>query len=473
MMLPGTAEVGPAEGPEGGDIHDVVTAPALTRRSRPGSSLAVLLGLVVAALVLPRLIIARPTTALLTLLVLATGVVVLTRLAVALALLVVVSPFESYLDLNVSPLLVKALGLVVFTAYGLRLLAGVERRAPRHAGMVALAAFLLLVLASTTAHPNGGDGLTTTVRYLSFGLLTLTLVSVMRVGGALRLLLGALVVSSTAASVFALQTFVSGASARANGPLDDPNDLAFVLAVSVPLAAALLAGASRWLRVVWLLCIVVLLAGVAFTLSRGAALALVVLLLWAVAQRLVPPAAAVAGAVALAVLVGGVAVSSPELVDRALTEKSRIGDRNVDTRALRWAAAVRMAVDNPLVGTGPSGFRLNYADYASVSRPDDATDVVAHQMYLEMAAELGLPALLAFLTLLGLAFRACRRSAGAPPGRGPPGDGVLALGVFGGLLVACTAALFLTEQYYLPLWMLAAAAFALELRLRDADEARA
>lgn len=430
----------------------------------------VLAGLVVTAVTLPRAIAVQPTAVLVGALVLATGLLVLPRLWLALALLVAVSPFEGYLNLTVSPLVVKALGLVVFTAYGLQLLAGADRRAPRHPGLIVLAAFLLLLLASTTAHPNGGGGLTTAIRYLSFGLLTVTLVNVMRVGGSLRTLLAALVLSSTFASAVALQTFISGASARANGPLDDPNDLAFVLAVSVPLAAALLAGASTVLRLLWGVCIVVLLAGVAFTLSRGAAVALLVLLLWAVAQRLVPPAAALAGAVALAVLVGAVAVSAPELVDRALTEKSRIGGRNVDTRALRWEAALTMTADHPLVGTGPGGFRLNYAAYASRSHPDDATQVVAHQMYLELAAELGVPALLTFLLLLALAFRACRRAApgsDAAVGRAPPGDAALALGVFGGLLVACTAALFLTEQYYLPLWMLVAAAFALEVRARD------
>ncbi len=69
--------------------------------------------------------------------------------------------------------------------------------------------------------------------------------------------------------------------------------------------------------------------------------------------------------------------------------------------------------------------------------------------------------------MLGLSFRACRRVAAAPGPRAPPDTRALALGVQGALIVTCTAALFLTEQYYLPLWALVAASVALELARRD------
>ena len=164
-------------------------------------------------------------------------------------------------------------------------------------------------------------------------------------------------------------------------------------------------------------------------------------------------------------LIGGVAAAAPEVVSRALDEKGFIADRNVDTRQLRWNAAARMAVDAPLLGQGPNGFRANYAAYARAADVDE-TDVVAHQMYLEVGAELGGLGLAAILSLLAVSWRAALRA--QRPG-GPDGDAVLAAGVQGGLLVVIVAALFLTEQYYLPLWLLAGAAMALELRRRDAD----
>lgn len=440
-----------------GDVTGAVRPPVVAVVA--GAALAA------AAVLVPSLVVSQPVTALVVLAILWGGVVVLTRLSLCLAALVAVTPFEDLLALEVSPQVVKLLGLVVYTAYGLRLVGGVDSRAPRHPATGALVVFVLLLLVSTTVHPNGSDGVATTVRYLSFALLAVILMTVLRVGR-LRMLLAALVLASTAAAVVAGGAFLSGAVTRARGPLYDPNDLAFHFAVSVPLALALAAGGrtavERW---GWRACIPVLLAGTALTFSRGALLALGVWLCWATVRGVVRPRALMVGALAVVAVAGGVLLAAPEQVDRAFMEKSRIAGRNIDTRELRWRAAAQMAVDSPVVGQGPSGFRLNYADYDDQSRPDDATDVVAHQMFLEVAAELGLPALVAFVAMLGYAFSAGFSAAT----RGGPDDRLLASGVVGGLLVTCTASLFLTEQYFLPLWLLVAAAVALELRVRDQE----
>lgn len=393
------------------------------------------------------------------------GWLLLLRPAAAVALYVALSPFERYVEVFISPQASKLAGLLVFAGYALRLLLRVERRPARHVGLAAVAALLLVAVASTTLSPNGAEGLATLVRYLSFGLLCAVIVSLARHGRVLERLLQVYVAATTGAALAGLWNFAVVGVPRATGPLDDPNDLAFFLAVGVPLAVALHARDNSRRRLPWLACAAVLVTGTAFTLSRGAGLALAVLVAWALLHRLVRAWVVTVAAAAAFLLIGGVAVAAPEVVSRALQEKGYIADRNVDTRQLRWDAAARMAVDAPLLGQGPSGFRTEYENYARAADVDE-TDVVAHEMYLEVAAEFGGLGLAALLCLLAVAWRAAGR-ARRPDGQGPAGDELLAAGVQGGLLVVLVAALFLTEQYYLPLWLLAGAAMALELR-RDA-----
>ncbi len=174
-------------------------------------------------------------------------------------------------------------------------------------------------------------------------------------GPALRGLLAVLVLASTAASAFALQTFLSrcgGPRGRSAGGPERPG-----LRPRGPRPArggAVGRPAGRRERVAWGAVIVLLVTGVAFTLSRGAAARARCPVLWAAG----PPARAARwrswpAGLALGLVLAAVAVTAPELVERALMQKERVAGRNVDTRALRWAAAAQMTVDSPLAGHGP------------------------------------------------------------------------------------------------------------------------
>ena len=64
-----------------------------------------------------------------------------------------------------------------------------------------------------------------------------------------------------------------------------------------------------------------------------------------------------------------------------------------------WKAAVRMALDNPILGVGPDNFRLIYGRYLGYSRWD--TKVRSNNLYLELAATCGLLGLFAFGLVAG------------------------------------------------------------------------
>ena len=96
-----------------------------------------------------------------------------------------------------------------------------------------------------------------------------------------------------------------------------------------------------------------------------------------------------------------------------------------------------MTLDSPALGLGPAGFRENYQRYQGGRDTTFIGGDVAHEMYLEVSSELGLPALVAFLALFVLAWR------------GSPHEHKASM------VAMVTAALFLTEQYFLPLWLVA------------------
>jgi hypothetical protein len=77
-------------------------------------------------------------------------------------------------------------------------------------------------------------------------------------------------------------------------------------------------------------------------------------------------------------------------------------------------------------------------------------------MYLDVSSELGLPGLAAFLTVVAYGVRGALRARRIPERR-PVAHATLI--AFSGVLVA---ACFLSEQFYLPVWLLVALGVALE-----------
>lgn len=205
----------------------------------------------------------------------------------------------------------------------------------------------------------------------------------------------------------------------------------------------------------------VLAAGAAATFSRGGGLALALAAAWLVARRGVSLRAVAATVSGLAVIGLGAGVFAGPVLDRALAEKTHIAATNVDTRELRWQAAARMLADNPVLGVGPGGFRSEYVA-ASRNAEIDEQSPVAHNIYLEIGAELGLPGLACFLGAVALAFVATERVLRAR------GDRSM-LAVQASLIAALVASTFLSEQYYLPIWSLVAVAIAADLRREESE----
>ena len=368
---------------------------------------------------------------------------------------VALAPVEGYLTAvqpqlgKLAPALLTAVWLAVRTR---------QRRFPRPTPLHAVLALLAVVLAATAAwHSAGPFTAEYTVRWLPFLVVTAVLADVAGREVPLRWLLLAAAAGATVAGAGALVSLVADGQARASGPQPDPNDLAYFLVAAVPLLVAV-----RTRTFATATAGVILVAGAAATFSRGGALGLAAAAGWLLARRVLPWRLVAATAAAVVALgLGTLLVAGPHLA-RAAQEKSFIAASNVDTRELRWQAAARMVTAHPVLGVGPGGFREHYAAESHNAEVDEQTPV-AHNMYLEVAAELGLPGFALFAGVIGVAAVASERTvrrAGPGPRR------TEAVAIQAALLAVLVTSTFLSEQYYLPLWSLAALAVAAELRLR-------
>jgi O-antigen ligase len=115
--------------------------------------------------------------------------------------------------------------------------------------------------------------------------------------------------------------------------------------------------------------------------------------------------------------------------------------------ALFWAA-LRMINDNPIFGVGPLNFKALSTQYTGLSQGN-----IAHNSFLEIAAEFGLPMLAVFLLLIVTTFRtlnAATRLAGTDRGWRIAG---WAEGLRSGLLGFLVAGFFISAQYEKMLWL--------------------
>lgn len=330
-----------------------------------------------------------------------------------------------------------------------------HRRLPSPHPVHLVIALLAVVLLTTSAvHEAEPFTLEYLVRWLPFLVIAVVLADVAAREVPVRALLAATVAGAVVAAAGGLLS-VAGGSLRATGPLEDPNDLAFFLVAALPLLVALPAKGRS--GIVLSLLGAVLVAGTAATFSRGGGIALACALVWLIARRALPVRAVVVTAAVAGVAALVFASTAQAELSRAFQEKSHIAGTNADTRMLRWQAASRMLADNPVLGVGPGGFRQQYAAAGHNAEIDEQTPV-AHNLFLEVAAELGVPGFVLLIGFVAVGFvaseRALRRVA----------DRREAVAVQAGLIAVLVASIFLSEQYYLPLWSLVAIAVAIERR---------
>ncbi len=185
------------------------------------------------------------------------------------------------------------------------------------------------------------------------------------------------------------------------GMLEDNNDFALALAMSVPLLVHL--GTSErsaiLRRGLWAM-IPLTMITVVLTRSRGGTLAMgmmCTILVWRSRNRLM-------GVLLALLAVGAVVALAPSAyMERIKSIKDYRSEGSATGRLKAWAVAGRMIRDNPMTGVGFRRFKMNYLAYEPDPTPDQMRGegtIVAHNSYLQVWAECGTPAFLLYIGLL-------------------------------------------------------------------------
>ena len=391
---------------------------------------------------------ASPAETLIALVALAVVVFLLLRVEAALLVLVAAGALEEAFEVSANPQLTitKVAGAICFASFARYALTS---RRPllldrSHAVVIGI---LLVALASTVQAFDTSVALTTTTRYASFAALYVIVSQFVGAHALQRRIAWVLTLASASAAVIALQSYFSGETVVATLPYANPSDFAFILATTIPLSFWLLGASPRW-RLPLLGAIGLISAATVLSLSRGTIVGLAAGLAWMlfVDRRHVR---LVLGGGLLALLVAVLVIrSDPSRFETALLYKQKVADYNVTTRYDAWSAAAELATERPLLGVGPGNFRFYYNELTD--RPAGTHNLyVAHNAYLDVAAELGVLGLILFLLYLTMIMS--RVTVAARRGYGPPG---YAHAIRVSLVIALVSAVFVSEQYYPPFWLL-------------------
>ena len=190
---------------------------------------------------------------------------------------------------------------------------------------------------------------------------------------------------------------------------ENPNILAGYLDIIICLAFGLFIKAgTKQKRIVLGVLLAAGAACLAMTYARGACLVIAVIF---AAYGMLKDWRVLAACVGVAVLL---LVADPVLYERLTSVFTKV-DTSSEMRLAFWESTVAMIQDHPFLGIGWGAYWMVYPEYDFYLQGADIRIVHAHNMYLNYAAEIGVPGMLAFMWLFfGSLFTALRQKFAAP-----------------------------------------------------------
>lgn len=217
---------------------------------------------------------------------------------------------------------------------------------------------------------------------------------------------------------------------RAIGNLRQPNHLATALLCSMVMAAWLWR-AGRLRPAMAGIAVLAMVFAVALSASRTGALSLSVLLLWALLDRELPRAArwvlALTPAAYLVFWAGLAEYAQWQHAHYYAAERLQASGDISSSRFAIWRNALQLIAQNPWTGVGWGNFNFAWTFTALPDRPVAFFDHT-HNVLLQLAVEIGLPATVLALCLLLVALWRARAALRPAPGAvGSPGRAVFVM----------------------------------------------
>ncbi len=186
------------------------------------------------------------------------------------------------------------------------------------------------------------------------------------------------------------------------GALDN-NGVAMIMAMGIPLMYAVgISVRPLWMKLACAGLGVLLVHSIMLAYSRGAMLSAAVVGAWILWRHRPRYQAFILAPVILLVVL---MMAGPAVRDRFASIHAENVDSSIQARLDTWAGAIQMIADHPLVGMGLRNSNIYSFNYGA-----DMVGRTIHNLYLQIAADSGIPALLVYMTIAGLALYSAGRS---------------------------------------------------------------
>jgi O-antigen ligase len=316
--------------------------------------------------------------------------------------------------------------------------------------------FLILYLISSVSSLTAGSnarGLLFNPQYTSFLFLLIIIAATVDSRERLRGVLLAIATAGAVGSIYALRDWQKYhglyAGYRPSGAVADPNYFALTALMCLPIACMLALNRQRprWERWYCFGCLGLMLAAFTLAASRGGFFALmagVLFFVWKSRNR-------TRNLAVLAALIFPLLWVAPISPARRLLNPSKSDHIGEEARAVAWRAGLRMIKTHPLMGVGVGRFKAEATTYENA---DESTRTIAHNTYIELAAEMGLPALFTFVMILYISYRTLAGVRRVPVRSGRGLIDRAALAIQSGLVGYAIGAFFISAQYEKMFWLL-------------------
>ncbi|MGE7989966.1 O-antigen ligase family protein [Pseudomonas sp. NPDC089554] len=345
--------------------------------------------------------------------------------------------------------------------------------------------FMALYLLSLWTSDNVGLSVLN-LRELLVGLVVFVLTLLVGRDLNLALLARLVTVSVCVTCLFAIFSTKYQEQGRASGMLD-PNAFALLITIALPLGLWLAIKTRQWpLKLFWVACCLLLLAGMTKTESRSGLVVLMIsagIVVYNYREQLahIRPRHLGFAMLGLAIVLPlGAAMMPAGYVDRIqslVLLKSGVNahkDESLGRRSSYLVVGKDMISEHPLLGAGPGTFPLHYADtgFSKAFAPVNSktTDLYrrAHNTYLELFSETGVPAGLLFVGMIALALRNFWRARAAWQAAGDLDRADLMTHLTMSMLAIGLFLMFLSAPSHKYLWLMLALSSVL---VRQASEA--
>jgi O-antigen ligase len=321
---------------------------------------------------------------------------------------------------------------------------------PLEMSMLAVIILLGIILTPVSAAPSASVDLLTDT-FFKVVVIFVLMINLVDTRRRLMMMMKLVVICGTGISVGSIYKFVEGKftatvqgigvriEGTVGGIFGNPNDLAMALDLLLPLAIVLALTSKAAGRVFYFSCAFFLALGTVVTFSRGGFLGLAAaggVLLWKLGRNNKLSAAMAALAASLVLAMSMPAGYADRLFTIIHTEKD--STNSAQERQGELKQALDLAMRHPFIGIGLGNYPF-YSNHA----------IRAHNAYVEIAAELGVSGLIAYLILIFAPLRTLKRIERERSGAGTRERQLrlLSAGVHAAIIGYVVCAIFSSAQY--------------------------